>query len=63
MTLEQAHAGMRAGMEIGDKLRGNVWCLCRRRRGRARERGAGAVAPDRQRRARPVVSGPHMDAA
>ncbi len=24
MTLEQAHAGMRAGMEIGDKLPGNV---------------------------------------
>ncbi len=24
MTLEQAHAGMRAGMEIGDKLRGNM---------------------------------------
>ncbi|HSQ71622.1 MAG TPA: nicotinate-nucleotide--dimethylbenzimidazole phosphoribosyltransferase [Rubrivivax sp.] len=24
MSLEQAHAGMRAGMEIGDKLRGNV---------------------------------------
>lgn len=24
MTLEQAHAGMRAGMEIGDSLRGNV---------------------------------------
>ena len=24
MTLEQAHAGMRAGMEIGDKLRGNA---------------------------------------
>jgi nicotinate-nucleotide--dimethylbenzimidazole phosphoribosyltransferase len=27
MTLEQAHAGMRAGMEIGDKLRGNVTVL------------------------------------
>ncbi len=27
MTLEQAHAGMRAGMEIGDKLRGNVTIL------------------------------------
>jgi len=24
MTVEQAHAGMRAGMEIGDKLRGNM---------------------------------------
>ncbi|MDP3083888.1 MAG: nicotinate-nucleotide--dimethylbenzimidazole phosphoribosyltransferase [Rubrivivax sp.] len=24
MSIEQAHAGMRAGMEIGDKLRGNV---------------------------------------
>lgn len=24
MSLEQAHAGMRAGMEIGDKLRGNM---------------------------------------
>ncbi|MBL8342791.1 MAG: nicotinate-nucleotide--dimethylbenzimidazole phosphoribosyltransferase [Rubrivivax sp.] len=24
MSLEQAHAGMRAGMEIGDKLRGNI---------------------------------------
>ncbi len=24
MSVEQAHAGMRAGMEIGDKLRGNV---------------------------------------
>jgi nicotinate-nucleotide--dimethylbenzimidazole phosphoribosyltransferase len=24
MTVEQAHAGMRAGMEIGDKLRGNL---------------------------------------
>jgi nicotinate-nucleotide--dimethylbenzimidazole phosphoribosyltransferase len=27
MSLEQAHAGMRAGMEIGDKLRGNVTVL------------------------------------
>jgi nicotinate-nucleotide--dimethylbenzimidazole phosphoribosyltransferase len=27
MSLEQAHAGMRAGMEIGDKLRGNVTIL------------------------------------
>jgi nicotinate-nucleotide--dimethylbenzimidazole phosphoribosyltransferase len=27
MTVEQAHAGMRAGMEIGDKLRGNVTIL------------------------------------
>lgn len=27
MTLEQAHAGMRAGMEIGDKLPGNVTVL------------------------------------
>ncbi len=27
MTLEQAHAGMRAGMEIGDKLRGNCTVL------------------------------------
>ena len=27
MSLEQAHAGMRAGMEIGDKLRGNVTML------------------------------------
>jgi nicotinate-nucleotide--dimethylbenzimidazole phosphoribosyltransferase len=27
MTLEQAHAGMRAGMEIGDKLPGNVTIL------------------------------------
>ena len=27
MSLEQAHAGMRAGMEIGDKLRGNVTLL------------------------------------
>ena len=24
MTLDQAHAAMRAGMEIGDTLRGNV---------------------------------------
>ncbi len=27
MSMEQAHAGMRAGMEIGDKLRGNVTVL------------------------------------
>jgi nicotinate-nucleotide--dimethylbenzimidazole phosphoribosyltransferase len=27
MSLEQAHAGMRAGMEIGDKLRGNATLL------------------------------------
>jgi len=27
MSLEQAHAGMRAGMEIGDKLRGNITVL------------------------------------
>ena len=27
MTQDQAHAGMRAGMEIGDKLRGNVTIL------------------------------------
>ena len=27
MSLEQAHAGMRAGMEIGDKLRGNATVL------------------------------------
>ncbi len=27
MSLDQAHAGMRAGMEIGDKLRGNVAVL------------------------------------
>jgi nicotinate-nucleotide--dimethylbenzimidazole phosphoribosyltransferase len=27
MSLDQAHAGMRAGMEIGDKLRGNVTVL------------------------------------
>jgi nicotinate-nucleotide--dimethylbenzimidazole phosphoribosyltransferase len=27
MSLEQAHAGMRAGMEIGDKLRGNCTAL------------------------------------
>ena len=27
MSLEQAHAGMRAGMEIGDKLKGNVTML------------------------------------
>ncbi len=27
MTVEQAHAGMRAGMEIGDKLRGNCTVL------------------------------------
>jgi nicotinate-nucleotide--dimethylbenzimidazole phosphoribosyltransferase len=27
MSLEQVHAGMRAGMEIGDKLRGNVTVL------------------------------------
>ena len=27
MTVEQAHAGMRAGMEIGDKLRGNAVVL------------------------------------
>ncbi len=27
MSLEQAHAGMRAGMEIGDKLKGNVTVL------------------------------------
>jgi nicotinate-nucleotide--dimethylbenzimidazole phosphoribosyltransferase len=27
MSLEQAHAGLRAGMEIGDKLRGNVTVL------------------------------------
>ncbi len=27
MSMDQAHAGMRAGMEIGDKLRGNVTVL------------------------------------
>ncbi len=27
MSMEQAHAGMRAGMEIGDKLRGNLTIL------------------------------------
>ena len=50
MTLEQAHAAMRAGMEIGDKLRGNMLDLRRHRRRLARERGAGAVAADRLRR-------------
>jgi nicotinate-nucleotide--dimethylbenzimidazole phosphoribosyltransferase len=36
MTVEQAHAGMRAGMEIGDQLRGNM-TICA---------GAGVGAPE-----------------
>ena len=35
MSLEQAHAGMRAGMEIGDKLLGQLHRHGRRRRGLA----------------------------
>jgi nicotinate-nucleotide--dimethylbenzimidazole phosphoribosyltransferase len=48
MTLDQAHAAMRAGMEIGDKLQGNVtvlavpvpcWSIVRKRRLRPVVRG------------------------
>ena len=58
MTLDQAHAAMRAGMEIGDTLRGNVLICSGIGVRLAHQRGTGAVAPDRCTGARPAGLGP-----
>jgi nicotinate-nucleotide--dimethylbenzimidazole phosphoribosyltransferase len=61
MSLEQAHAGMRAGMEIGDKLRGNVTILAGVGVG-AHESAAMVLARMTDSAVRDlIVSGPHMD--
>ena len=62
MTLEQAHAGMRAGMEIGDKLKGNVTVLAGVGVG-SHESAALVLARLTDSSVRDlVVTGPHMDA-
>lgn len=62
MSLEQAHAGMRAGMEIGDKLRGNATLLAGIGVG-AHESAALVLARLADTPVRDlVVSGPSMDA-
>ena len=61
MTLEQAHAGMRAGMEIGDKLPGNVTVLAGVGVG-AHESASLVLARLTDSAVHDlVVSGPHMD--
>ncbi|CAD5372574.1 Nicotinate-nucleotide--dimethylbenzimidazole phosphoribosyltransferase [Rubrivivax sp. A210] len=61
MTLEQAHAGMRAGMEIGDKLRGNVTLLAGVGVG-SHESAALVLSRLSDRPVRDfIVSGPHME--
>ena len=63
MSLEQAHAGMRAGMEIGDKLRGNATILAGVGVG-AHESAALVLARMSDCPLRDLmVSGPQMDAA
>jgi nicotinate-nucleotide--dimethylbenzimidazole phosphoribosyltransferase len=62
MSLDQAHAGMRAGMEIGDKLRGNVTVLAGVGVG-SHESAALVLARLTDTAVRDlVVTGPHMDA-
>ncbi len=62
MSLEQAHAGMRAGMEIGDKLKGNVTVLAGVGVG-SHESAALVLARLTDSSVRDlVVTGPHMDA-
>jgi nicotinate-nucleotide--dimethylbenzimidazole phosphoribosyltransferase len=61
MSLEQAHAGMRAGMEIGDKLPGNVTVLAGIGVG-SNESAALVLSRLTDSAVRDlVVSGPHMD--
>jgi nicotinate-nucleotide--dimethylbenzimidazole phosphoribosyltransferase len=61
MSLEQAHAGMRAGMEIGDQLRGNVTVLAGVGVG-AQESAALVLARLTETAVRDlVVTGAHMD--
>lgn len=61
MSLEQAHAGMRAGMEIGDKLRGNCTLMAGVGVG-SHESAAMVLARMTDTPVRDlVVSGPHMD--
>ena len=62
MSLDQAHAGMRAGMEIGDKLKGNITVLAGVGVG-AHESAALVLARLTDSAVRDlVVSGPHMQA-
>jgi len=62
MSLEQAHAGMRAGMEIGDKLRGNATLLAGVGLG-SHESAALVLSRLTDSSVRDLmVSGPHMDA-
>ena len=62
MSLDQAHAGMRAGMEIGDKLKGNVTVLAGVGVG-SHESAALVLARLTDSAVRDlVVTGPHMDA-
>ena len=61
MSLDQAHAGMRAGMEIGDKLKGNVTVLAGVGVG-SHESAALVLARLTDTPVRDlVVTGPHMD--
>ena len=61
MTLDQAHAGMRAGMEIGDKLPGNVTVLAGVGVG-AHESAALVLSRLTDSAVRDlIVSGPHME--
>ena len=61
MTLDQAHAGMRAGMEIGDKLKGNVTVLAGVGVG-SHESAALVLSRLTDTLVRDlVVAGPHMD--
>ena len=63
MSLDPAHAGMRAGMEIGDKLKGNVTVLAGVGVG-SHESAALVLARLTDSAVRDlVVSGPHMPAA
>jgi nicotinate-nucleotide--dimethylbenzimidazole phosphoribosyltransferase len=62
MTLDQAHAGMRAGMEIGDKLKGNVTVLAGVGVG-SHESASLLLARLSDSSVRDlVITGPHMDA-
>jgi nicotinate-nucleotide--dimethylbenzimidazole phosphoribosyltransferase len=62
MSLDQAHAGMRAGMEIGDKLKGNVTVLAGVGVG-SHESAALVLARLTDTAVRDlVVRGPHMEA-
>ena len=61
MSLEQAHAGMRAGMEIGDKLRGNCTLMAGVGVG-AHESAAMVLSRLTHTPVRDlIVSGPHMN--